>query len=102
MRKRSRPILASEVTFLTRVCRRCSRSSQTLTHLYRLECLNGRGATRADFLVSLDAQLRVVDDGGVTVLDEPGFPVVELARSSLIWLGDSERRDFEFDGRAAA
>ncbi|WP_443678882.1 DUF7878 domain-containing protein [Prauserella alba] len=58
----------------------------------RLNTDECRGAARVDFLVSLDARLRVVD-GHVTVLDEPGFPVVELARSLLIWLGDPSRRD---------
>ena len=31
------------------------------------------------------------------VYDEPAFPVVELARSLLIWLDDPERSDLEFD-----
>ncbi|MCA5892535.1 hypothetical protein LEP48_04100 [Isoptericola sp. NEAU-Y5] len=55
-----------------------------------------RGTTQADYLISLDAHLRLVD-GGANVLDEPGFPVVELARSLLAWLVDPERDDFEFD-----
>lgn len=55
-----------------------------------------RGATQADYLIALDAHVRLVD-GGVAVFDEPGFPVVELARSLLAWLGDPEQGDFEFD-----
>lgn len=55
-----------------------------------------RGTTQADYLVSLDAHFRLIV-GDVTICDEPGFPVVELARSLLIWLGDPDRRDFEFD-----
>jgi hypothetical protein len=55
-----------------------------------------RGTTQTDYLVSLDAHFRVLD-GQVTVYDEPGFPVVELARSLLIWLGDADRQDVEFD-----
>ena len=41
-----------------------------------------RGTTRADYLIALDACLRLTD-GGVTVVEETGFPVVELARSLL-------------------
>lgn len=44
-----------------------------------------RGATQADHVVALDAHLSVVDDD-VAIFDEPGFPVVERARSLLIWL----------------
>lgn len=55
-----------------------------------------RGTTQADYLVALDAQLRLVD-GGAILLEEPGFPVVELARSLLAWLADPEPGDFEFD-----
>jgi hypothetical protein len=40
--------------------------------------------------------IRVVA-GDETVYGEPGFPVVELARSLLIWLGNPDRGDFEFD-----
>lgn len=47
-------------------------------------------------MIAPDARLRLVD-GGVTVLEETGFPVVELARSLLAWLGDSMEGDFEFD-----
>lgn len=44
-----------------------------------------RGTTQTDFLVALDGHFRI-HDGDVTIYDEPGFPVVELARSLLIWL----------------
>lgn len=55
-----------------------------------------RGTTQADYLIALDAHFRLVD-GGATVFEEPGFPVVELARSLLAWLGDPQQGDFEFD-----
>lgn len=55
-----------------------------------------RGATQADYLIVFDAALRVVI-GDETVYAEPGFPVVELARSLRIWLGNPVRGDFEFD-----
>lgn len=55
-----------------------------------------RGTAQADYLVSLDAHFRLVD-GALTIYDEPAFPVVELARSLLIWLDDLGRNDFEFD-----
>lgn len=51
----------------------------------RLNADELHGTTRTDYLVSLDAHFRVVD-GPMTVVDEPGFPVVELARSLLVWL----------------
>jgi hypothetical protein len=54
------------------------------------------GATQADYLVALDAHLCLLE-GDVTVYDEPGFPVVELARSLLIWLGWRDHHDFEFN-----
>lgn len=62
----------------------------------RLNAEELSGATQADYLVSLDAHLRVID-GALTIYDEPDFPVVELARSLLIWLDDPNRSDFEFD-----
>jgi hypothetical protein len=55
-----------------------------------------RGTTQADYLVAFDAHLRLLESGA-TIYDEPGFPVVELARSLLTWLGDPELGDFEFD-----
>lgn len=55
-----------------------------------------QGNTQADYLVAFDARFRIVD-GLITVFEEPGFPVVELARSLLIWLDDPARKDFEFD-----
>jgi hypothetical protein len=62
----------------------------------RLNADDLMGATRTDYLVAIDAQFRLVD-GDVTIYDEPAFPVVELARSLLIWLEDPGREDFEFD-----
>lgn len=53
------------------------------------------GETQADYLIALDACLQVVD-GDTVVLEEPGFPVVELARSLLVWLEVSAPTSFEF------
>lgn len=55
-----------------------------------------RGTTQADYLIAFDADLRVVV-GDETVYAEPGFPVVELARSLRAWLGSPSEGDFEFD-----
>lgn len=55
-----------------------------------------RGSTLADFLIAIDADLRFVVDNEV-VLEEPGFPVVELARTLKAWLTDPEPREFEFE-----
>ncbi len=55
-----------------------------------------RGTTPADYLVSLEATLRVWA-GEVVVYEEPAFPVAELARSLRSWLIDTDRGDFEFE-----
>lgn len=55
-----------------------------------------RGATQTDYLVALDAHFRLLEYD-VSIYDEPGFPVVELAQSLLIWLRDPNLGDFEFD-----
>lgn len=55
-----------------------------------------RGDTRADRLVSIDGHLTILD-GADRVLDEPSFPVVELAWSLQRWLNEPRRADFEFD-----
>lgn len=55
-----------------------------------------RGSTQTDYLVALDAHFRLVDDD-VIVYDEPGFPVVELARSLLLWIRNPDLGDFNFD-----
>jgi hypothetical protein len=62
----------------------------------RLDTSELRGTTQADYLIALDADLRVLA-GHEAVCEEPGFPVVELARSLRIWLADPNRGDFEFD-----
>lgn len=54
------------------------------------------GTTQADYLIAFDADLRVFS-GEETVYEEPNFPVVELARSLLIWLDSADRGDFEFN-----
>lgn len=56
-----------------------------------------QGTTQADYLVSVEGDLRIVDDGGTWEYDEQSFPVVELARSLLRWLDDPGRPDFAFD-----
>ncbi|REJ06128.1 hypothetical protein DY023_07515 [Microbacterium bovistercoris] len=55
-----------------------------------------QGTTQADYLIAFDAHLCLVESA-TTIFDEPGFPVVELARSLLLWLRDPARGDFEFD-----
>ncbi|MFC7486920.1 hypothetical protein ACOCJ7_11830 [Knoellia sp. CPCC 206453] len=55
-----------------------------------------RGQTVADYLVGVDAFLRLVDDG-VLLFEEPSFPICELARSLHRWLQGEEGRDFVFD-----
>ena len=55
-----------------------------------------RGTTPADYLVSIEATLRV-SDGEAVVYEESAFPVVELARSLRSWLVDTDRGDFEFE-----
>lgn len=54
------------------------------------------GTELADYLVALDATFRLVDDG-VILLEEPGFPVVELARALIAWAQRAMRSDFQFD-----
>jgi hypothetical protein len=55
-----------------------------------------RGSTQADYLVSIEGDLRIADSE-TWVFEEPSFPVVELARSLLRWLDDGSRTDFAFD-----
>lgn len=62
----------------------------------RLDTSEIQGATQADYLISVDACLRVVIDEEI-VFNATGFPVVELARCLRIWLKDPFRGDFEFD-----
>lgn len=55
-----------------------------------------RGTTQTDYLIALDAHFYLtVDD--TPLYDEPGFPVVELARGLARWLSDRGRGDLEFD-----
>lgn len=55
-----------------------------------------RGTTQTDYLIALDANLRVVA-GHDAVYEEPSFPIVELARALSIWLAEPSQADFEFD-----
>jgi hypothetical protein len=61
----------------------------------RLSCDELGGSTQADLLVALDGRLRLNDDGAI-VFDETQFPVVELARSLVLWLAAPGRPDFGF------
>lgn len=54
-----------------------------------------QGTLLSDYLIALDARLSVVDEGQ-TLVDAPGFPVVELARSLWLWLSRDDREDFKF------
>ncbi|GAB78187.1 DUF7878 domain-containing protein [Austwickia chelonae] len=54
------------------------------------------GTTQTDYLVALDAHFMLIEDD-TTIYDEPGFPVVELARSMVLWLRNPDNRDFIFD-----
>ena len=62
----------------------------------RLDASELQGATQADYVVSLEADLRILDDTRC-IYDEPSFPVVELARSLAKWLEQPDRPDFAFD-----
>lgn len=55
-----------------------------------------RGELLSDYLIALDAHLVVVDDDQV-LIDEPSFPVVELARSLSAWLENECRGSYWFD-----
>ena len=48
------------------------------------------GTSQADYLVSIEGDLQITDDGDY-VYDKPSFPVVELARSLLVWLAEPDR-----------
>lgn len=61
-----------------------------------LDSDNIRGTSQADYLVGLDAEL-TVSEGPALLYRELAFPVVELARSLLLWLNDANRGDFMFD-----
>ncbi|WP_174257693.1 hypothetical protein [Phytoactinopolyspora alkaliphila] len=58
-----------------------------------------RGTSQADYLISIDADFRI-QDGDTLVYKEPSFPIVELARSLLIWMNNPDRGDFAFDSMA--
>ncbi|WP_354697217.1 hypothetical protein DSM112329_02844 [Paraconexibacter sp. AEG42_29] len=62
----------------------------------RLDVSELRGTSVADYLVSVQADFRVVDNDRC-VFEELAFPVVELARALLQWVNDPQRVDFEFD-----
>jgi hypothetical protein len=56
----------------------------------RLDTSELRGTTQADYLISVDADLQILD-GKRCVFEEPSFPVLELARSLLRWLSEHGR-----------
>lgn len=62
----------------------------------RLSADELQGSTVADFLIAIDAYFKM-SDGALTVLEDPEFPVVELARNLNQWLNNSDGTDFSFD-----
>ncbi len=58
-----------------------------------------RGTSQADYLIAVDADLRIVY-GTRTVYEEPDFPVVELAWSLTNWLNAANGDDFTLDTMA--
>src|SRR5688572_7343902 len=62
----------------------------------RLNTSDLRGTTQADYLISIDADLQILD-GARCVFEEPSFPVLELARSLSQWLSEPARSDFAFE-----
>ncbi len=55
-----------------------------------------RGELLSDYLVAVDADLAITDDGR-EIYVEPYFPVVELARQLAGWVTSGHRADFVFD-----
>jgi hypothetical protein len=55
-----------------------------------------RGSTLADYLIAIDADLEIREDGRI-IYAEPTFPVVELARSLASWIAIGERENFVFE-----
>jgi hypothetical protein len=51
-----------------------------------------RGSTPAHYLVGVEADFRIEDEGRI-VYEEPSFPVCELARSLHTWIRSGLRRD---------
>ncbi|MGW5366554.1 DUF7878 domain-containing protein [Actinopolymorpha pittospori] len=54
------------------------------------------GSTLADYLVGIEADLRILDEGR-PVYEEPSFPICELARSLNSWVHSGSTVDFVFD-----
>lgn len=59
-----------------------------------------RGTLQADYLIGVDADLRI-EDGESTVYEEFAFPVVELAWSLTSWLNAASGEDFALDTMSA-
>jgi hypothetical protein len=55
-----------------------------------------RGATPADFLIAIDADLAILDESR-RVIREVDFPVVELASSLRVWSSLGSGEEFSFD-----
>ncbi len=60
-----------------------------------------RGNLLADYLIAIDADLKIVDDDERLIYEEPYFPIVELARSLTTWLIERNENDFRFDSLSA-
>ncbi|MFF7153637.1 hypothetical protein [Streptomyces sp. NPDC008139] len=54
-----------------------------------------KGSTIADYLVNIEASIKVVD-GCDVIYEEPYFPVAELARDLARWVSLGERRAPDF------
>lgn len=54
-----------------------------------------RGSTQADYLISLDGTFRI-SSGEAVLIEEPGFPVVELAWKLAPWIAVPSPR-FRFE-----
>ncbi|MET4622689.1 hypothetical protein ABIE18_004168 [Arthrobacter sp. 2762] len=61
-----------------------------------LDADNIGGTSQADYLVGIDADF-TVSEGSVLLYREQAFPVVELARSLVVWLNANPRGDFVFN-----
>ncbi|WP_157416326.1 hypothetical protein [Agromyces allii] len=55
------------------------------------------GDLLADYLIAIEADLKLLDDDGSLIYVEPYFPIVELARSLTTWLIGGNGNDFRFD-----
>lgn len=59
-----------------------------------------QGELLADFLIGIEADFTVEHDG-LVILDEPSFPVAELARDLEGWMQSGPQGNFAFDSMSA-